>query len=124
MSDSNEADGPGPLSPPVTPPSPEDLPPPETGDSSLETYHTITGMVGGPSIRLRDNMVSLIGTVLGLIVGAITGVLTCGPNAPLPIGFTSGMSTLVGVAICAVLGAVLGVFLSGFILMVLGLMRR
>ena len=111
--------------PPTTPPSKEERSKLEgPDDSTLETYHTITGMVGGPSIRLRDNLVSLLGAVAGALMGALAGALTCGPNAVLPLAIAVSIPTLIGVGIGAVLGLVAGVFLAGLLLMVVGLARR
>lgn len=83
-----------------------------TGGESL--YNQVTDKVGGPSVRLFDNMFSLGGAVVGGIVGLIIGVI---------LGVELG-SALIGLLVGLVLGVIAGVILAGFVLMVIGLVRR
>ena len=120
MQESNEQDV-----PPIEPPPPDELPPGSgEADGALESYHKVTDLVGGPSIRVRDNVVSGIGLLIGALVGVLGAWLATGPNASFQIPFMSMIPPAIIMGLGALVGAALGVFIAGFVLMILGLLRR
>lgn len=103
--------------PPTAPPPPGSLP--ESGASegdALKTYNMITDKVAGPSIRLGDNIASLIGAVVGGLIGVVVAYFMAGNTNPNDIW----IPLLVG----GMGGAFVGLVLVGFVLMIIGLVRR
>lgn len=101
--------------PPETPPTeqPTEFEPAPQGKSGLETYNTVTDKIGGPSVRLSDNLISLVGCIAGLILGGLLGPM-----------FMDLGSIWIELAVGGVGGVLAGLFISGFALMVIGLLRR
>ncbi len=105
------------------PTAPGELRQPEhrRGPDGLDDYHKVADTVGGlPNLRARDNIVQTLfvvgGTILFALVGyvlASAGVIEMPPSVP----------TWVAAAIGGVAGMILCTFLSGFVLMILGVKR-
>jgi uncharacterized membrane protein len=86
----------------------------DAGESSFEEYHTIADTVGMvPSFRARDNIIqgAFIGifTLIAAVVGFFVGASIAGP--------------WIGAALFAVGGLIVSAFLSGLVLMIIGLVR-
>jgi VIT1/CCC1 family predicted Fe2+/Mn2+ transporter len=80
---------------------------PKTG--GLETYNTIAEIVGGiPSLRLKDNIIQAIGIA----------VVTC-----LSVIFGAALGGIAGAIVAAILGLIASTLISGFVLMIVGLIR-
>lgn len=92
----------------MTPPpiSHENKPP--QGSDGLEAYQTVAETIGGPSLRVKDNVVQAIVVFACMGVGAAIGFFGWGG---------------LGAAIGGVSGMIGGTLVSGGVLMVLGLVR-
>jgi hypothetical protein len=75
-----------------------------------DTYELFSGKIGGvPNVRKKDNLIQAAAVVAGTTVGAIAGWLVGSwPMGPL-IGGLVGMTA--------------GLLVSGFVLMIIGLLR-
>ncbi len=89
-----------------TPPSQQQ----ETSDgkAALEAYQTVAETIGGPSLRVKDNLIQAAVVFACIGIGAGVGFLGWG-----------GM----GAAIGGVSGMIGGTLVSGLVLMILGLVR-
>lgn len=87
------------------------------GPDGLDDYHKVADTVGGlPNLRARDNIVQTLFVVGGTILFALVGLaLSYASVIDLPLGM--------GAAIGGVAGMILCTFLSGFVLMILGVKR-
>ena len=89
-------------------------PPPHSSNQNdqpiggFEAYHTVAETIGGPSLRIKDNIVQALVVFASIGVGAIIGFIGWG-----------GMGALAG----GVAGMILGTLISGLVLMVLGWVR-
>lgn len=93
-------------------------PKPGTPDDGMEDYHRIADTVGGiPNLRGKDNLIQLAFATAGTGLGAGAGWM-------LDIGPRLNLSAQVGLVIGAFLGLIASVFLSGFVLMVIGWVRE
>jgi hypothetical protein len=109
---------------PSPPPVPPTDPPPNgssqasvpTGSKAMDNYNRVTDKIAGPSLRVGDNLASLCGTVIGGLIGAGIGYLATAE--------TLIVAPWLGAVLGGMAGAVIGLFLVGFVLMIIGLVRR
>lgn len=92
--------------PPTAPGS--GMPPRPPAPSAIDQYQAVADTIGGPSLRVKDNVIQAVVIVGSMIVGAGIGWL---------------VNRGVGAAIGAVAGMIISTFLSGSVLMVLGWVR-
>lgn len=76
--------------------------------SAMDKYQTVADTVGGPSLRIKDNLVQALIVILSTLLGAGIGFAYHGTNGAL-IGGVSAM--------------ILSTLLSGLVIMILGLIR-
>ena len=113
----NQQEPPPPPVPPTEPPPPGSTPTSGTSrGEALKNYNAVTDKLAGPSLRIGDNVASLIGTVVGGLIGVAVGYFMAGNTNPKDIW----VPLLVG----GIAGAFAGLILVGFVLMIIGLMRR
>src|SRR5262245_829205 len=85
--------------------------PPAPGPSPRQAYNIVTDTVGGPNVRLRDNLFQAAATAGGLVLGAVVGWLVAVVK-----GWNQGDE--IGCAIVgAFAGVIVGLFGSGIVLM-------
>lgn len=77
------------------------------GQSTYDVMQDKVGLV--PNVRLKDNLMQAAATGIGVLLGVVIGGLAGG-----------GQGALVG----ALVGLIIGGLGSGFVLMIMGLMRR
>ena len=83
----------------------------ETRSESFEKYQELAETVGMvPSLRVKDNAIQGVVTLVFALMGAIAGYIIIGTGS--------------GVLACAAGGLISGVFLSGLVLMILGFTRK
>ena len=113
---------PAPPPPPPPPPPASSAAPPAKSSTGGWTFRRVTDIIGGPNLRLFDNLFSLGSVLVGVVVGLVVtyGLIT----VPDPDG-TRGGGTYYGLlAVGGVIGLVAGGVLGGLVLMVLGWFRR
>ena len=101
--------GPPPVSRPPERPAPE---PPGV----LDDYHRIADTIGGPNLRLKDNVVQTLVCVAGAAAGAVAGGLWAGSPG-------GSWNWKVGAGVGGGLGFIVAGVLSGLVLMVIGWKR-
>ena len=83
----------------------------DTGPGPMDTYQTVAETVGMvPSFNIQDNVIQ------GIIVGVITVIAAV-------IGFVITRN-MTGCLVFTVIGLILSLFISGLVIMFLGLFRR
>lgn len=103
-----------PSPPPPAAPLQEPPPPSAPKADGSKFYNEVTDKIGGPSLRLGDNIASLVGGIVGAIAGGIFGYI---------VGAATS-SPWWGLVIGGILGMSVGVILVGFVLMIVGLARK
>ena len=86
----------------------EQKPPVETPKQPLterQAYNLVTDTIGGPNLRLKDNLYQGLAMLVCLLLGA-------------GIGFLAMTDGLIGALVGGFIGLLVGVFASGFFLMI------
>ena len=98
---------------------PPQVPPPPSvpGSEGSSPYNKLTDKVGCLSIRLGDNLASLLGAAVGLVAGCLIG-------AGMLKGVMPSAHGSIPILLGGVLGVIAGVFLVGLILMIVGIARK
>jgi hypothetical protein len=97
--------------PPPIPPQAINYPPPPARNTGREDYQRVADTVGMvPSLRWKDNLIQGISIVAGVGIGAGTGALIA-------------REAIVGAFVGGIIGLVAALFISGIVLMILGMMR-
>lgn len=78
------------------------------GKAALEAYQTVAETIGGPSLRVKDNLIQAAVVFASIGIGAGVGFIGWGG---------------LGAAIGGVSGMIGGTLVSGLVLMILGLVR-
>lgn len=83
-----------------------------------DAYNFVADKVGMvPNVRLKDNVIQAVAVIIGMVLGGLAGVLYAAAQGP-------AQSMLLSAIIGIVVGMVVGVFLSGLVLMIVGLRRK
>lgn len=89
---------------------------PPTRKDDLESYHKVADTIGGvPSLRVTDYLIQGTAAVVGLVIGALVGLILAPMNK-----WHVGTAVFLG----GFGGLVAGVFVAGLVLMVLGWVRH
>lgn len=92
-------------------PTPPELPPSHRQPNGRETYNAITDIVGGPNVRLKDNLFQGLAILVCLLLGA--GIGACWTK-----------SWPGSIIIGAFVGLLAGLFGSGIFLMIFRAVRH
>ena len=88
---------------------PED--PPKKPMTDRETYHVVTDTVGGPNVRLKDNLYQGLAILVCLVLGAVIGAIVASDHIP-------------GALVGGFIGILVGLFGSGIFLMIYRAVRH
>lgn len=83
---------------------------------ALEEYHAVTDTIGGPSLRVKDNVVQAVVCLVGAGAGAAAG-------ARFASSAGAGVSWQIGAGVGGLLGFIATGIVSGLVLMVIGWKR-
>jgi hypothetical protein len=85
--------------------------PPEKPMTDRQTYNVVTDTVGGPNVRLKDNLYQGLAILVSLVLGAMIGALVVKDHIP-------------GALVGGFIGILVGLFGSGIFLMTYRAMRH
>ena len=122
--EANDPDRPAGAPPPPPPPPPpaSSAAPPAKSSTGGWTFRRVTDTIGGPNLRLFDNLFSLGSVLVGIVVGLVVSYYSI--TFPDPDGSHGGGMFYGLLAVGGVIGLVAGGVLGGLVLMVLGWFRR
>jgi hypothetical protein len=101
--------------PPTIPPPTSQVPPARPG--GLDDYQRIAETVGGPSLRLSDNVLQALIVLASSLLGAGVGWLVGGSLAG------ASMGPRIGAIVFGIGAMIASTLISGLVLMVLGWVR-
>ena len=108
--------------PPAPPPAASSEAPPAKSSTGGWTFRRVTDIIGGPNLRLFDNLFSLGSVLVGVVVGMVMTQNSI--TFPDPDGEHGGGMYYGLLAVGGVFGFVAGGVLGGLILMVIRWFRR
>ena len=85
--------------------------PPDTSDEGKKVYNLFADKIGGaPNLRLKDNLYQAVAIIVCVCIGGSIGWVRGGSPGAVVAGVAAGL--------------VIGLLLSGFVLAIIGLVRK